>query len=231
MEPVVAIVVAAGSGSRLGGVVPKALREVCGRPIVVRSVEALAAGGVDRAVVVVPAGLEPAFAQALALQGTPTTVVSGGAQRQDSVRAGIRAIEEDPELAASRYVLVHDAARALVPSDVVRRVIRALRNGAVGCVPVVPVVDSLRELLPAGSSRVVDRAQLRAVQTPQGFDRVLLSTAHDVVAREGALVTDDAAALELLGEPVTLVDGSADALKITGPLDLLLAEAIVRSRQ
>src|SRR4051812_44882240 len=117
MQPVVAIVVAAGSGSRLGGGVPKALRELAGRPLVVHSLEALAAGGVDRAVVVVVPGREPDFEAVLADAPLRSACVAGGAERQDSVRAGLDAIAGDPELSTSRFVLVHDAARALVPAE------------------------------------------------------------------------------------------------------------------
>ncbi|MCA0295856.1 MAG: 2-C-methyl-D-erythritol 4-phosphate cytidylyltransferase [Actinobacteria bacterium] len=229
MEPVVALVVAAGSGTRLGGNVPKALREVGGRPLVLRSIEALAEGGVDRALVVVAPGLEPAFEGVLADAPVPSACVAGGAERQDSVRAGLAAIAGDPGLSRSVFVLVHDAARALVPAAVVRRVIDALRAGAVGCIPVVPLVDTVRRVTPSGST-VVDRAELCAVQTPQGFVRARLEEAHRVVAERGIAVTDDAAALEVLGETVALVEGSREALKVTEPIDLMVAEAVVRSR-
>lgn len=224
-EPVAAIVVAAGSGVRLGGDVPKALRLVGGRSLVARSVAALAAGGVTHVVVVVAAGLRGAFTEALIDSGVPVTLVPGGAERQDSVANGLAAIAADPELADSRFVLVHDAARALVPPAVVGRVLAALQAGAQAVVPVVPVVDSVREVTPEGSA-VVDRARLRAVQTPQGFARAVLARAHRFVAENGLRVTDDAAAVESLGLPVTLVDGAREAMKITEPLDLVIAEAL-----
>ncbi len=229
MEPVVAVVVAAGAGSRLGGDVPKALRELDGRPLVVHSLAALAAGGVHAAVVVVAAGLEPEFEAAVGGGPIPTRCVAGGAERQDSVRAGLQAISVDRRLAASRFVLVHDAARALVPPVVVQRVVAELRAGAAGCVPVVPVVDTIRQLS-ADRSSVIDRSTLRAVQTPQGFVRELLERAHRRIEAGGVPVTDDAAALELLGEEVTLVEGSRDALKVTDELDLVIAAEILRRR-
>lgn len=230
MEPVVAIVVAAGSGSRLGGEVPKALRELAGKPLVAHSVAALAAGGVDRAVVVVADGLLPDFEAVLADSPIPTRAVVGGAERADSVRAGLDAISGDPGLAGAEFVLVHDAARALVPAEVVSRVIEALAAGAVGCVPVVPVVDTVRRLDEDGSV-VVDRARLRAVQTPQGFRREVLLAAHRLAAERDLRVTDDATVVEALGVPIVLVDGSREALKVTEPFDLLVAEAIARSRE
>lgn len=229
MEPVVAIVVAAGSGSRLGGEVPKALRELDGRPLVSHSLESLAAGGVDRVVLVIAAGLAADFAPVIAASPVPASWVPGGAERQDSVLAGLAAIAADPELAGCRFVLVHDAARALVPAEVVGRVVQALVAGAVAAIPVVPVVDTIREVTPAGSA-TVDRSRLRVVQTPQGFRRETLVAGHRLVHEQGLQVTDDAAVIEALGDPVTLVEGSREALKVTEPLDLLFAEAIVRSR-
>lgn len=230
MTPVVAIVVAAGAGSRLGGEVPKALRELDGRSLLWHSLSALAAGGVDRAVVVIAEGLLPDFETSLADSPIPAVAVTGGAERQDSVLAGLEAIAGDPELDRSRLVLVHDAARALVPAAVVARVIEALAAGAVGCVPVVPVVDSIRRVTTAGS-QVVDRTELMVVQTPQGFVRELLHRGHRQVRDRGQQVTDDAAVIEAIGETVTLVEGSPDALKVTRPHDLIHAAAILRSRQ
>ena len=168
-EPVVAVVVAAGAGVRLGGSTPKALRSLAGKPLVVHALEALAAGGVSRAVVVIAAGTQAQFESALEGTPIPAWYVSGGSRRQDSVQEGLAAILEDPHASSARYVLVHDAARPLVPAAVVARVIEALRDGAEAVVPAVPVVDSMREVLASGGSRAVDRSQLRAVQTPQGF--------------------------------------------------------------
>ena len=229
MKPVVAIVVAAGSGSRLGGEVPKALRELGGRPLVGHSLAALADGGVNRAIVVIPAGMMPDFETVLADSPIPASIVIGGAERQDSVLAGLEAIVGDPELATAGFVLVHDAARALVPAEVVARVIDALASGAVGCVPVMPVVDTIRRVTESGSE-VVDRTELCAVQTPQGFVREVLHRGHLSVRERGLQVTDDAAVIEALGERVVLVDGSREALKVTEALDLLFADAILRNR-
>nr|NLI51441.1 2-C-methyl-D-erythritol 4-phosphate cytidylyltransferase [Propionibacterium sp.] len=227
VEPVVAVVVAAGSGTRLGGETPKALRVVAGRSLVARSVDQLAAGGCTAAVVVVAAGTEDAFAAALADAPIPCLLTLGGAERQDSVRHGLDAVRAEPALAGCRVVLVHDAARAFVPADVVTRVIDAVRGGSVAVVPVVPVVDTVRALAGA-TSAVVDRSALRAVQTPQGFDLATLAAAHARLAADGVVVTDDAAACEHAGHPVTLVAGSRRSLKVTEPLDLVFAEALAR---
>ncbi len=227
VEPVVAVVVAAGSGTRLGGGPPKALRRVAGRSLVARSVGQLAAGGCTAAVVVVAAGTEDAFAADLADAPIPCLFALGGAERQDSVRHGLDAVRAAPALADCRIVLVHDAARAFVPDEVVARVIDTVRGGAVAVVPVVPVVDTVRAVDGAGSA-VVDRSALRAVQTPQGFDRATLVAAHAQVAADGVVVTDDAAACEHAGRAVTLVAGSRRSLKVTEPLDLVFAEALAR---
>lgn len=221
-EPVVAIVVAGGSGVRLGGEVPKAVRPLAGRPLVSWSVAALAAGGVSEVVVVVGDGLQDVFAEALVDAPIPWRLVVGGATRQESVARGIAA------LPAGEIVLVHDAARPLVPAEVVRGVVEAVRSGASAVIPVVPMSDTIRQVADAGSV-VVDRSGLRAVQTPQGFARDVLVTAH--VAAAGKDYTDDAAVCEASGYEVVLVPGSREALKITEPYDLAVAEAIVAGRR
>ncbi|NLE98205.1 MAG: 2-C-methyl-D-erythritol 4-phosphate cytidylyltransferase [Propionibacterium sp.] len=222
--PVAAIVVAAGSGSRLGYPIPKALVEVAGVPLVRRAVDSLVEGGVSRVVVVAPDGHLELCASLLADVAVPVDVVVGGAERQDSVRLGLAAVAE------ADVVLVHDAARPLVPAHVVADVVERVRGGARAVVPVLPVVDSIRAAAGEGS-RVVDRAGLRAVQTPQGFDGALLRDAHAHALAAELVVTDDASACEALGEPVTFVTGHREALKITDPFDLLVAEAILRTRE
>ena len=143
---------------------------------------------------------------------------------------GLAAIAGDPSAAAARFVLVHDAARPLVPAAVVARVIEALAGGADAVVPAVPVVDSIRSIDASGGSHAVDRSVLRAVQTPQGFRTEVLTDALDRAAAEGREVSDDATAVEAIGVPVVLVDGSPEALKVTGPADLPIAENILRGR-
>ena len=220
-EPVVAIVVAAGSGVRLGGEVPKALRPLAGRALVRWSVEALAAGGVTQVVVVVGDGLQDMFTEALSGASIPWRLVVGGATRQESVAHGLAA------LPPGGVVLVHDAARPLVPAEVVRGVVEAVRTGAAAVIPVVGVSDTIRQVVESGSL-VVDRSRLRAVQTPQGFAREALVTAH--AAANGKDFTDDAAVCEACGYEVVLVPGSRESLKVTEPHDLAVAEAIVRER-
>jgi len=186
-------------------------------------VDNLADAGVERVVVTIPVGLESSFAEALKGVAIPVLCVVGGRRRQDSVRLGLRSLGEMEDTTS---VLVHDAARPLVPTAVVTRVVSALRTGARAVVPALQVMDSIREVS-GDSSAVVDRARLRAVQTPQGFGLGTLRDAHEHVAESGIEVTDDAAACEAMGVPVVLVDGDRRSLKITEAIDLLLAEAIL----
>lgn len=223
--PVVAVVVAAGSGSRLGAPVPKALVDLDGVPLVRRSVDALVAGGVTQVVVTIPDGLAAEFASALDGVAVPVRCIVGGETRQDSVRIGLAALDAPDDAVA----LVHDAARALVPAPVVSAVAATVADGAQAVIPVVPVIDSIREV-GDGDSRIVDREPLRAVQTPQAARLGVLRSAHAAAAQAGAVVTDDAAVCELAGMRVTLVPGHRDALKITEPIDLVLAGAILQTR-
>ncbi|GAB2483379.1 2-C-methyl-D-erythritol 4-phosphate cytidylyltransferase [Luteococcus sediminum] len=215
--------VAAGSGSRLGGPVPKALVEIDGRALVRWSVDALAAGGCERAVVVVAEALLPDFRRALDGTSIPVDLVVGGARRQDSVARGLAAA------GSQGVVLVHDAARPFVPVDVARGVVESVRAGHVCVVPVVAVVDTIRQRT-GEDSRVVDRSALAAVQTPQGFDLETLRAAHAEVERRGLEVTDDASVCEAVGHPVHLVPGSRESLKVTEPFDLVVARAVAATR-
>lgn len=195
---------------------PKAFVELAGKAMLVRAVEGLlAAGCVDRVVVIVPADLVDAAA---ALLPASVQVVVGGAERTDSVRLGLQAAGD------ADFVLVHDAARALTPPRLIQRVVAELRAGNAAVIPGLAVVDTVKAV--DASGMVVgtpDRSVLRAVQTPQGFSADVLRRAYAVDA--GA--TDDAALVELLGEPVLVVDGDELAFKITRPLDLALATALL----
>lgn len=217
---VVAVVPAAGSGERLGAGIPKAFCEVDGRTLLDRAVGGLLASEVvDHVVVAVPAALADEAKRSL---GERATVVAGGADRTTSVSLALAAISGDPG-----FVLVHDAARALTPPALIVRVVDALRAGHDAVVPALPLHDTIKAV---DANGVVlgtpERAGLRAVQTPQGFARGLLLRAYQ---RAGtAEFTDDASLVEHVGGQVQVVDGDPLAFKITTPLDLLLAEAIVR---
>lgn len=236
---VAAVVPAAGAGVRLGAGIPKAFVELDGRTMLERAVSGLLASGVvDDVVAVVPADqvrrAESLLAR-LRADDHVVVVTTGGAERTDSVRNGLAALgaagsdgegpdTDRPEATApeaavpdtsARYdvVLVHDAARCLTPAEPIRRVVDAVRAGEVAVVPVLPVIDTVKQV--DGDGYVVgtpDRAALRAVQTPQGFAPDILLAAYDSA---GDAATDDAGLVERLGQRVATVDGDARAFKIT----------------
>lgn len=158
----------------------------------------------------------------LADDGLDALVVPGGADRTESVRLALAAaLDESPE---SSIVLVHDAARAFTPPDLVRAVVAAVAAGAPAVVPALPVVDTVKRVDADGVvTGTVDRAELRAVQTPQGFQVDVLRRCH---AAAGGQATDDAGLAERIGVPVSTVPGHAAAMKITTPFDLAVAEAL-----
>ena len=194
-----------------------------GEPLVRRSVEAMRAGGVARVVVTIPDGYQVPFETALAGLDYATYTL-GGPQRQDSVRLGLEFLAE--QYPPEAIVLIHDAARPLVPPAVTAAVARAVAAGAAGVIPAIPVHDTIR----VADGGVVDRSTLRAVQTPQGFPLGLLHRSHREVSVRGLAVTDDAAVVEAFGHHIELVPGHRDAMKITEPPDLVLAEAILAER-
>ncbi len=214
-----ALVPAAGSGVRLGAGSPKALRLLAGEPLLLHAVRGLrAASCVGPVVVAAPAADLEVVGRLL--RDLDVVVVAGGAERQDSVRAALAALPGEVEL-----VLVHDAARCLTPVAVVERVVAALRAGAQAVVPVLPVADTVKRVDGDRVLATVDRSALRAVQTPQGFRRDVLERAH---ASTGPALTDDAGLVEARGGHVTTVAGADEAFKVTRPLDLVLAEALLR---
>lgn len=225
----VAIVPAAGQGLRLGAGAPKALREVAGEPLLLHAVRALAAApSVTMVVVAAPAELlQDVRTLLLPAVGTVRLeVVAGGSDRRESVSRGLAVVPADTEI-----VLVHDAARPLVPVSLVEAVVAAVRAGADAVVPGLPVSDTIKRVDPGGVvQETPPRAELRAVQTPQGFPVAVLRAAHSAVAAAGVVATDDAGLAEALGHDVLVIPGSADALKITHPADFGLAEAILAAR-
>ncbi|MGP3983466.1 2-C-methyl-D-erythritol 4-phosphate cytidylyltransferase [Streptomyces sp. KR80] len=235
-----AVIPAAGRGVRLGPGTPKALRALSGTPMLVHAVRAMARSrAVSLVVVVAPPDGAAEVRTLLDDHALPETtevrVVPGGETRQESVRLGLAALPDDVGV-----VLVHDAARPLVPVDTVDAVAAAVRNGAAAVVPALPLADTVKEVEPrtgaeAGEPEPVvatpERSRLRAVQTPQGFDRATLVKAHESVALEGEGATDDAGMVERLGVPVVVVPGHEEAFKVTRPLDLVLAEAVLARRR
>ncbi|HYA44986.1 MAG TPA: 2-C-methyl-D-erythritol 4-phosphate cytidylyltransferase [Acidimicrobiales bacterium] len=204
-----AIVVAAGEGTRFGGY--KQFSELAGREVVDWSIGAAArACGSGNVILVVPGSVLGAN------EGRASLVVAGGGTRAASVRAGLALVPEDAEV-----VVVHDAARPLASEAVWQAVIEAVRRGADGAVPCVPVADTIKQCRVDGSLVTLPRPQLVAAQTPQAFKATALREAH----AGGGEATDDAALVEAAGGRVVSVPGDPCNLKVTTPLDLALARA------
>jgi 2-C-methyl-D-erythritol 4-phosphate cytidylyltransferase len=215
-----AILAAAGRGERLGGNRPKAFAKLRGRPLLAESLERLEASDwVDAIVIAAPAGWEePSILVAEELGcAKVASCVAGGQTRAESVRAGV---DEVPGDAAA--VLVHDAARPLLPDDVIERVLTALNDGWDGAVPVLPLADTIKRV---DGPRVVEtlvRGELVAAQTPQAF---VASVLREAVAGDLAGATDCSSLVEARGGRVAAVPGDQRLLKVTSPEDLNLIEA------
>ncbi|MCU1441049.1 MAG: 2-C-methyl-D-erythritol 2,4-cyclodiphosphate synthase [Rhodoglobus sp.] len=226
-RPTVAvIIVAAGSGARLGENGPKAFVPLRGKTILEHSIEG-ALGAIEEAqvVIVAPAShLAQATSIGQRLAPQYVTVVAGGDTRQKSVAAGLAALE--PGILT---VLVHDAARALTPFELFDRITREVTRTGGGVIPALPVSDTIKRVDAATVVETVDRSDLVHVQTPQGFPRQHLVEAY-AAATSGAVpveYTDDAALFSAAGHTVTVVDGEARAFKITTPWDLRRAEKLL----
>ena len=223
-----AVLTAAGSGSRLGCEVPKALVELSGRPLVWWAARGLRAGGVGTIVVTAPAASLDEFRAGIADIGGVEVVAGSDRSRQASVALGLAALGQcNP----GDVVLVHDAARPLTPAQVTARVIDAVRAGAGAVIPVLPVTDTLKSVDASGVvTGTPRRADMVAVQTPQGFRWDVLTRAHEAGASLGAdeavAATDDAGLVEAIGAVVHTVAGDERSLKVTRPLDLSLAQLL-----
>ena len=223
-----AVLTAAGSGSRLGCKVPKALVELSGRPLVWWAARGLRAGGVGTIVVTAPAASLDEFRAGIADIGGVEVVAGSDRSRQASVALGLAALGQRNE---GDVVLVHDAARPLTPAQVTARVIDAVRAGAGAVIPVLPVTDTLKSVDASGVvTGTPRRADMVAVQTPQGFRWDVLTRAHEAGASLGAdeavAATDDAGLVEAIGAVVHTVAGDERSLKVTRPLDLSLAQLL-----
>ncbi|GAA0869889.1 bifunctional 2-C-methyl-D-erythritol 4-phosphate cytidylyltransferase/2-C-methyl-D-erythritol 2,4-cyclodiphosphate synthase [Brevundimonas basaltis] len=213
-----AIIVAAGTGSRAGG--PKQWRDLAGRPVLRWSAEALLTTGASELAVVVAPGAEARAAEAMAGLGHWSAVV-GGDTRAASVQAGLNALTGRPDA----RVLVHDAARPLLDAATIRRVLAAL-EGADAALPVLPVIDSLRRGADGLMGDPVGRDGLWRAQTPQGFR---LGSLRDAYARwpGDAPPTDDVEVARAAGQAVALVEGDPRLMKLTFPEDFAMAEALI----
>lgn len=225
-----AILVAAGSGARFG--TKKQFLPLRGRPLLLHAVEVFAAipEVLELALVVpgedVPRSRELVDSRRRAHAGGPEIhVLPGGSRRQDSVTAGLDALGS-----GCAWVLVHDAARALIRREDVLRVLEAVREQGAAAIGY-PAVDSVKEERDGRVLRNLPRERVWLVQTPQGASAAALRRALDEAARQGRAVTDEAALLEALGETVALVEGPRENIKITYPEDIAMAEHILSRRE
>ena len=211
-----AIIAGAGMGHRLGAQIPKALIQIDGVTLIERAFASLSTV-VDEIVITAPAGYEEQFR---AIVGESATVITGGVLRSDSVNLALKSLSP-----STKYVLVHDAARALATSELASRVLHELQSGESAVIPALNVIDTIKEVDRDGYVRnTPDRSSLRAVQTPQGFAVEVLKRAHE--ASQDA--TDDAALVEALGIKVKTIPGEARAMKITNPEDIATAVTMIR---
>jgi 2-C-methyl-D-erythritol 4-phosphate cytidylyltransferase len=227
MKVTTALIMAAGTGERFGAETPKQFFPLNGCPALAWSVRAFTAvDAVTRLVVVVTPGLEKRAEEVAKEYGAARVerIVPGGDTRQESVRNGLEALGDDVDV-----VLVHDAARPCVSGELIERVITALESsGAV--IPALPVVDTLILQKEGAVDAILDRSHIACVQTPQGFQRELLVKAHRRAASRGLQSSDDGSLVLAMGEPVSVVRGEPNNMKITHREDLTVAEAILARR-
>lgn len=219
-----ALIVAAGGGVRAGGEIPKQYRQLLGRPVLRWSVDALVAAGVEKIVVAIGQDHQ-AFASAALADASPVSLVVGGATRTASVRAGLAALSD------CDVILVHDAARPGLTPSLVRTLVGAVRAGAAGVAPALPIVDSLRRT--DGAGRIVgdvERADLVAVQTPQAFGGDALRAAY-AAADADASFTDDLAVVRAHGGQTLVIPGDARLMKLTYPEDFAMLERLLGAQR
>ncbi len=225
----VALVPAAGRGLRMGGPVPKQFLSLGGRPILIQSLRMLQTSPVIHEIVLAVPQTELQYCLdhivAPGEFGKVTKVVPGGAQRQDSVRHALAEVSEDTEI-----VLVHDAVRPFLTLEMIRNVVQAaVEHGA--AIVALPMRDTVKYVGADGIiQKTVDRRPLWLAQTPQAFRRAWLEEGHRKALLNGTQATDDSDLVELIGKPVVVVEGSGENIKVTRPEDLVIGEAILRSR-
>ena len=216
-----AVIVAAGSASRMGGI-DKVMAVLGGEPMIAHTVRAFQqCGAIADIVIVTRPDLIRPISALCAQMDKVRMVVAGGKSRQESVALGLNALPKGVELAA-----IHDGARPLITDAVIDRTVRAA-NSYGAAAPAVPVKDTIKVVRGGLVTDTPDRASLQAVQTPQVFDFDLLRGALKKAAEDAAAVTDDCSAVERLGMAVKIVEGDERNLKVTTPMDLKIAEMLV----
>ena len=220
-----AVLVAAGSASRMGGI-DKVMAPLGGTPMIVRTARAFQDCEAIKEIVIVTRQdlILPITGLCQGMDKVKAVVVGGGS-RQESVWLGLNALSKEVELAA-----VHDGARPLVSGALIDRVVRAAHSYGAAA-PAIPVKDTIKVEQGGMIASTPDRSTLRAVQTPQVFDFDLLRGALQKAERDGAAVTDDCSAVERLGMNIRLVEGEERNLKVTTPLDLKIAEMLLEEEQ
>jgi len=224
------IIPAAGQGKRMKNRVNKQFILLQGMPVIVHTLRIFQAAGVISDIVLVCAPGEEDYYRKEIISNyritKPTVVVTGGKERQDSVYSGLSNISDD-----CRYVMVHDGARPLATAELVARVAEEVRiTGA--AVAGVPVKDTIKRTDPEGYiTETLPRERLWNIQTPQAFELKMLKRAHLEARARGFYGTDDAALIERLGQPVKIVPGLYENIKLTTPEDLIIAEAILERRE
>ena len=217
------IIVAAGSGIRLGVGEPKAFVKLHGRPILHYSLATLAKlPQVAEVVVAIPTGMEKRTRDEVARAGleVPVKITPGGHERQDSVRAALALTSSEAQV-----IVIHDAARPFADPSLFRRCLEAaFARGA--AIAAIPVADTLKRVADGAIVATVKRAGLYQAQTPQAFQRRLLVAAHERAVRERIVATDDADLVEQIGGTVEIVEASALNMKITTRSDLTIAESL-----
>ena len=221
-----AVIVAAGSASRMEGI-DKALALLGGEPMILQTVKAFQkCSAIEEIVIVTRQDLLEKIAQLTMPYEKVKAVVLGGADRTQSVMCGLAALSEKVELAA-----IHDGARPLITPELIEKTVSAADfHGAAA--PAVAVKDTVKVIAQDGAVlETPDRSALRAVQTPQVFDATILKAALQAAVDKELPITDDCSAVEHLGKTVYLVEGDEENIKITTPMDIILAEAILRRRE
>lgn len=220
-----AIIVAAGSGSRLGRPEPKAFVQLGGYPMLHYSLKTAASvASIEEIVVAVPAGSEAAAraaADATTAGKIPIKIIPGGTERQDSVRIALALTSAEAE-----FVIIHDAARPFADHSLFAACLEAAAR-ADGAIAAIEVADTLKRVTDDTISATVPRAGLWQAQTPQAFRREILAKAHRRATESGIVATDDADLVERIGGRIRVVRSSALNFKITTPADLAIAEALI----
>ncbi len=233
MQSTDVIIVAAGSGHRFGSPLPKQFCLLDGRPVIMHTVDAFRRHlPYARITLVISADMDAYWHELCNTHGFESpAVVHGGATRWESIRNAIDAISCFCQPSDDSLIMVHDGVRPIVGADMLDRIMAALRDNpqADGAIPAVAVTDSIRQLTVDGSSVALDRASLRAVQTPQTFRAKLLCDAYRLPY--SATFTDDASVMEAAGyNNLVLTEGDSDNIKITNPGDLAVASLILSRR-